>query len=69
MVRIKIFLVFFVGLLFVSSAFAGEIPTVAEGIDSYKKGNYEECISKMKCIVKDIVKYDMISVRAYLRRA
>lgn len=53
MVRIKIFLLSFVCLFLVSSAFAGEIPSVAEGIDSYKKGNYEECISRMKSIVKD----------------
>ena len=53
MVRIKIFLLFFVCLLFVSSVSAGAIPTVAEGIDSYKQGKYEDCITKMKYIVKD----------------
>jgi tetratricopeptide (TPR) repeat protein len=53
MVRIRIFLVFFICVVFISSAIAASVPSLSDGIEAYKNGNYEDCISKMKYIVKD----------------
>lgn len=53
MVRIRIFLVFFICTFFISSVLAEGLPSISDGIEAYKKGNFEDCISKMKCIVKD----------------
>ena len=54
MVRVKKLLLIVLFAFFCAVVCAAEpLPDISMGIESYQAGNYEDCISKMKLIVKD----------------